>query len=388
MGLEQNLSVRVPSFEDIEAVKAAQLAKRDNGRVNLYPRDGSAEVFQLEDDIADMLRVRRGNLLLYGTGMSALLDALEIGRLTVGTRILRGTQHYNQAADYVSEDLGSRGVLVYKVDSDDLNAIDASLRKNRPDAIVFETIVNGSEMFVLNLEGFLSLPILTELDPLIVLDNTLPSSTGLPLGEIMTDTKRRIIGVESGTKYIALNTEMCGLTYTYDQDLLTKLKKRRQRTGSLLSISAAETIAEVIRKAFPEGIRDYDRRNLAIFSNTLRLARACYAAEEESDWFATVHPNLPNHVNAEYSNNRFPDGASPVFFIQPTSMNNEDHYRIAEKLRHHPVIRSLCDLGQSFGFDRTRIWPDDNSPALRISGGIYAQKEQAELERAFYEALL
>ena len=47
----------------------------------------------------------------------------------------------------------------------------------------------------------------------------------------------------------------------------------------------------------------------------------------------------------------------------------------------------MCDLGQSFGFDRTRLWPDDDSPVLRVSGGVYAQKEQAQLENAFYEVL-
>lgn len=65
----------------------------------------------------------------------------------------------------------------------------------------------------------------------------------------------------------------------------------------------------------------------------------------------------------------------------------ESNFRITEKLWKNPVISSLCDLGQSFGFNRTRIWPDDNAPVIRISGGIYSPEEKMALDQAFAETL-
>ena len=377
------VKIRVPLFPDIEAVKTAQRAKREQSRVDLYPRDGSICLFQLERQIAQILRVEPNHLLLYNTGMSAATDALEVSRPAAGTRILQGYQQYSQTRNYISDDLQVRGAEIHQVDVGSLQDIDRVVAGIRPDIVFFETVTNGSEMTVLDVAGFLKLPILSEVDPLIILDNTLPSSTVLPLGEVLALVKRKVIVIESGTKYMGLNSEMCGILYTYDEELLGKLKRRRQRTGSLLSSSAVETIREIMSKTAEE----YDYRNRLVFNNTLRLARACSEAQQDLDDFVISHPNLPTHTNFEYANQVAPDGISPVFFILPTSGEPEGHYKIADRLWGHPVISRMCELGQSFGFDHTRIWPDDNSPVVRVSGGVYAQKDQAELERAFYEVL-
>lgn len=377
------VKTRVPSFPDIETVKAAQRAKREQNGVDLYPRDGNSCLFQLERHIAQVLRVEPSRLLLYNTGMSAAIDALEVSRPTTGTRILQGYQQYSQTRNYISDDLRSRGAEIHQVDSGSLQGIEQVVAGIRPDIVFFETVTNGSEMTVLDVERFLKLPILSEVDPLIILDNTLPSSTVLPLGEVLALAKRKVIVVESGTKYLGLNNEMCGTLYTYDEELLRKLKRRRQRTGSLLSSSAVE----IIREIMPKTAEEYDFRNRLVFNNTLRLACACFEAQQGLDDFVVSHPNLPTHTNFEYANQVSPDGISPVFFILPTSAKPEGHYKIADRLWGHPVISRMCELGQSFGFDHTRIWPDDNSPVVRVSGGVYVQKEQAELESAFREVL-
>lgn len=376
-------ATRVPAFTGIEAVRAAQQAKRDQLEADLYPRDGNKELFQLERYIADMLGVRRGSLLLYNTGMSAVVDALEIDRPADGVTVLRGYQHYSQAGNYISDELRSRGVSVVHTNPGSREEISRVLGAKRPNIVFFETVTNGSEMAVLDIKGFLGLPILQDLDPVIVLDNTLPSSTGVPLSAIMAASDRRIIGVESGTKFIGLNTEMCGMAYTYDADLLLKLRKRRQRTGSLLSASAVETIKDCM----PQTAAEYCARNTAIFKHTLRLARACADSQGEGNQFIVVHPNLPSHPNSSQANSLSPDGISPVFFILPTDSEDGSHYQIAQRLWENPVVSSLCDLGQSFGFGRSRIWPDDNSPVVRVSGGIYSPTEEAELDKVFQQVL-
>lgn len=366
----QETKIRVPSFLNIEAVKAAQQAKREQREASLYPRDGSPELFQLERDIAEVLGIRQGSLLLYNTGMSAVVDALEIMRPTAETRILKGSQHYSQAGNYITDELRSRKATIFETDPGSVRGIRKVLEERRPEIVFFETVTNGSEMATLDVESFLYLPVLQDVDPLIILDNTLPSSTGMPLGSIIAASDRRIIVVESGTKFIGRNTEMCGIAFTDNSDLLSRLRKRRQRIGSLLSASAIETISSCM----PKTAEEYNLRNQAIFRHTLRLAVACSTFPNNNDRFFVVHPNLPGHPNNQQADAYSPDGISPVFFIQPADFG-DSHYEIATSLWQSPVISALCDLGQSFGFDRTRIWPDDNSPIVRISGGIYPEKE-------------
>lgn len=372
----------VPSFPNVDALIQAQQAKKGFLEADLYFRDGSKLLFSLERQVAKILGVKLGNLLLYNSGMSAVTDALEVTRPTTGTRIFRGDQLYSKSDLYISDDLRLRGASIYKVDAGSVQNIEKEVQLQKPNIIFFETVTNVSVMAVLDVERFLRLPILEDVDPLIILDNTLPTSTAMPLGDIISSSDRRVIVVESGTKLVRFNTDLLGIAYTENADLLLDLKKRRQRTGSLLNISAARTLREVM----PKSAKEYDLRNQAIFRHTLRLARACQAAQKERGDFAVVHPNLPDHDNSDYANSRSPGGVSPVFFINPADWQSWQ-YEIAERLWVNPVIYKYCELGQSFGFDRSRIWPDDNEPTLRISGGIYTEEEQTALDQAFFEVL-
>lgn len=146
----ENRVGRVPAFPDIEAVRAAQRSKREQKEADLYPRDGSKLLFALERTLADMFGVRPGNLILYNTGMSAVVDALEVTRPTMGTSILRGEQHYSQAGNYISDDLRGRGVKVYETDAGSVTRIEDDLRARRPGIVFFETVTNGSSMAVLD----------------------------------------------------------------------------------------------------------------------------------------------------------------------------------------------------------------------------------------------
>lgn len=387
------IQTSVPAFATLEELNSAMAAKESQcSGVRLYPRDGTPELAQLEGDIEDMLGVRGGHLLLYGNGMSAVRDALDALDPTFGTRILRGNQHYSQAGKIITEYLGTgRGARVSLVDPGSIKEVEKELREQRPQIIFFETVTNNYLMATLEIERFLDLPILQELNPVVILDNTLPTSTGIPLGRIMESSDRRVVGVESGTKYIGLNGEMCGMIYTYNEKLLDIYKKRRQAWGSLLCGSAIATV----RRDMPQTAGEYHLRNKAVFQHTLRLARACARGLENEEKFIVVHPNLLDHPNSRYTNLCAPEGISPVLFIGPVDITDIDVLEakrnlIARRLDAHPVIRRLADVdgpyGQSFGFARLRILTYEH-PVIRISGGIYSEEEQAELDEAFYEAL-
>ena len=98
-------------------------------------------------------------------------------------------------------------------------------------------------------------------------------------------------------------------------------------------------------------------------------------------------PNLPNHPDQEYANLKYPGGASPVFFIQITDQKHLDQFKLVDRLWQNPVIRQYCRLGQSFGFDQTRLWPDQSYPAFRVAGGTENEEEVRKLAEAFKESL-
>lgn len=373
----------VPVFSSVEAVREAQLAKREHLPADLYPRDGNLALSELEGRIAHLMGIDRGRVLAYNTGMSAAVDAWESAHLTRETVVLCGEQSYSQSSRYLGGELVRRGTRVVRVDTGSIEAVREAIDKHQPQLIAFETVTNGPDMPVLDLEQLLSFPPLQRLKPVIVLDHTLPSSSSLSLVEIMSRSPHRIIGVESGTKFFARNREMLGMAYSFCDELMGGLRERRQMVGSLPTTGAVERLLEVIAR----GRDDFNRRNQTILSNTLRLALACANSPYDGELFFVSYPNLPTHPNYNYASSHYPEGAAPVLFLQSANPARLDQYELTRRLWDHSLIRRLCRLGQSFACDQTRIWPDDKYPAVRIGGGIEAEAAIEELAASFTQAL-
>ena len=373
--------VGVPSFPTVEAAIEALGKKERFEPSDLYPRDGTLELARLEARVANLVGVDEGKLYLFTCGMSAVVAALEVASPTGGTVIAHGNQLYSQSTKYLSEKLPQRGVKVVSFDSGSLHEIDRIIQRHCPQIIFVETVANAPGVNVLDLEGFLNLDSLTQLDPVIILDNTLPTPTTLPLADILRRHPRNLIAVESGTKFYSLNQELSGLIYSEDKELMHKLRVTRRMVGSQLSSSAVQMMGETI----PVTKEAFDRRNRLILSNTYRLAQACEVAGRKSGEFSVSHPNLQTHSNYDYASRRFPDGASPLFFV--VSNGRLDQFDLARRMWEREDIREYCDLGQSFGCDRTRIWPDAQFPAIRISGGTEEPEEVAKIAEGFRKAL-
>lgn len=372
----------VPSFGSIKAVVEAQLSKDHYWPADLYPRDGSQELAALENRVGELVGIEGDSLLLYNSGMAAVTDALEIINPSQGTIIMHGFGMYSQTGRYLQGPLRKRGVLTRSEDTGDVDALLRSAEKYKPGIIIAETVGNGPDTPVLEievlLEGLRGNP---NYHPLIVLDNTLPTSSTLPLAELTRDTDLRLLVVESGTKFYALNRELGGLVYTYNDEIMVLLRERRRMVGSLLNASGVATLNQVLPSK-PE----FDRRNRLICANTYRLAAACAQAVQVSNKLLISHPNVEPHPNKGYADARFPNGASPVFFIQILD-GDISQFQVAERLWDNPRIQEFCRLGQSFGFNETRIWPDQSYPAIRIAGGTEDEDSLRLLEDAFYESL-
>lgn len=368
---------RVPYFESVADVMQAQYKKNNFQPTDLYPRDGYCSLSGLEGRVSQLAGVGPENLLLYNSGMSAIVDALEIRNPSSGTVILHGEQLYNQSLFYIRDCLRPRGVKTVGVDCGSFDDIAQSAAKYRPQVIFLETVANSPDLAVLDIDRLAQLSA-EEQSTLIILDNTLPSPANLPLGEIIKHHANLAV-VESGTKFYGLNQEMCGIAYTYNGELLAGLRKRR-RFGSILSPSAAETINSVLPSK-----EDFDKRNRNIAANAFSLAIAC--SQADSDRFITIYPNLQTHPNHKDANFRFPFGAAPVLFIQITDLGDYDQFTLTKRLWENAVIRKYCRLGQSFGFDHTRIWPDSNFPAIRVAGGTESEENMEQLAQAFNRVL-
>lgn len=354
--------------------------------IRSYPRDGFFGLADLEAHAGELIGMdKKGHTLFFNSGMAAVDTILDVANLTAGDTIVHGFQGYSQIVGYCTEDLPERGIKSIPVDPSSTKDIQKAIETNRPKVVFFETVTNGTEMTVLDVEKFLDLPILKEVDPIIILDNTLPTNSILPLAEIMRRyPDLKIIGLESATKFYALNQELGGILFTYHEDILKKLAKKRRRIGSILGLSAAKTISRVI----PPSKGEFDRVNRRIMRNTFELAKACFDVQRDDGRFTITYPNLPNNLNSNYANLHYPNGASPVFFIVIDPPYN--HLLLAENLCNHPVIGykdGEIILAQSFGFSKTGIVFYPFLPYLRIAGGTESPGRVRELGEAFKEVL-
>lgn len=373
---------RVPSFADVNEAKDA-LRKKDNFiPADLYPRDGTVELAKLEAQYADFVGLTEGSLLLYNSGMSAVVEAIESGYPTKDDVIAHGNQLYSQSTRYISEQLRKRGIRPVAINAGSVDEIDSTIKRHRPKIVFLETIANAPDMSVLDVDAFLSLESVNDVNPLIILDNTVPTPSVLPLGpELKTHADQRILVVESGTKSYALNRELLGLVYGHDDAVMGPMRERRRTTGTLLSNSAIEVIGETSFATKEE----FHERNKRGVSNTLKLAQSAFEGTQGGSKFLVSHPNLHNHTNFDYVRSRFPEGCSLVFFIQ--CIDNMDQFQLTEALWESVLIRRYCELGQSFAFDKTRIWPDANFPTVRISGGTESPVDVHALSKEFLNIL-
>jgi hypothetical protein len=213
--------------------------------------------------------------------------------------------------------------------------------------------------------------------PTLILDNTLPLSTAQPLGEKVYP-KDKVIIVESGTKSYTFNAEQLGIGITKNPELLDYLLRLRRTRGSLPGSGSLERISELL----PEDRAAFDERNRLLFQSTAAIAIQLFVAAGENEDYLISHPVLPSHPNHEYYGEAYPDGGTPVFYIVSSQL---DQIELGERLWEHPGVREQARLGQSFGFEHTRIVTDEYQPQVRIAGG--SETDGEALGEAMAEAL-
>lgn len=373
----------VPCFGDVTELRAGLEAKQEFAPVDLYPRDGTFQLSDTETKMAHLARADYDKLVLFNSGMSAVKAAVEVAldQTTNGeTPVLaHSRQLYSQSATFLNNYLQRRGVKLVSFDSGCPRSTGQIIEKYQPNVILTETVGNGPDVPVLDAGSFRSTVAQHSPDSIAILDNTLPLSTALPLGEQLTDDERVLV-VESGTKAYTFNTELSGLIYGKNSQLLRAVRQYRRTTGIMPGLASLDRIQTLL----PETREAFDERNRRLFAVTGALALSMFEAEQAGADFIVSHPVLPTHENQKLVSKNFPDGATPLLYLQCTG--ESDQFSLAQRLRDNPIVRKHADLGQSFGFDRTRILPDEYCPTVRISGGAYTDTD--ELGPALRDAAL
>ncbi len=377
----------VPGFSTVSELHEADTNKREHKPTYVYPRDGTYDLVRLESGIGKLIGLAQDKIVAYSSGMQALTAVVEAASPTKGTVILHSQDEYARTRKFL-KGLAKRGAQSIEVDTTSMDNLREKIVKHRPEIIVLETIANGPNMPVIDIDALFSIKALREISPLIILDNTLPTPTLIPPRVLIEREGFRVAVVESGMKAYSRNTESFGILYSSDQKLLWDLREDRITRGGMSSVFQQKAL----NLAMPDSKGDFDSRNRTIMRNSLELAKGCYEAQEDGDVFTVWHPNLENHPNSVYANIHFPDGAAPLFYIQASdpfkmSKRGKTQDEIAEALNRIPSIKENCVLGHSFGLNQTRILPDLEGPFVRISAGIEDDEKIKNLRTSFKEAL-
>jgi cystathionine beta-lyase/cystathionine gamma-synthase len=258
----------------------------------------------------------------------------------------------------------------------------ATKNPDRIKVIFLETIGNGPRVPVLDLKRFLKLEILQELNCLIILDNTLPTNSVLPLASYLKTTSLKVIGLESATKFYLLNQDLGGFFFTYDNELLQNLLKKRKRIGATPGPSLIKTFSALL----PKSKEQFDKENKLIMRNTRLLAEACEETNNAGKLFTVGHPNLKNYSGYDYAQKNYPDGSIPVFFITTAGNSfgaEELFYRLEEKGAFEDMI-----FTESFGFKKTAVsYCTRYGGYIRVAGGMESPRQIKKLANCLQSAL-
>jgi len=312
-------------------------------RFSGYDRYDYPELREKEEEIARWIGAKR--VLLYNSGMAAIHDALFF-LLQKGDTLLYNPYVYPETRKLI-EDF-SRFVNVVKVPR--MEELEKLVKKTKAKVIFTETVGNHFKMPMVNVEKLFEIGG----DVSLVLDNTLPSETALPLAAQIQKVKVPVVVVHSATKSLAQNQITMGLAYTNSQEVNKKLYELRMRTGNYLPRAALELLPQMTKE-------ELESRYRRILSHTKKLAEVFYDYVGKFGIKAVSYPNLPNHSSSTLAEKLCPDGAAPVFFIRC-----ENSWKTAAELEKFLGIEFGPSFGLGFAKPRAMIL---TRTLLRIAGG-------------------
>lgn len=338
----------IPTYNSVSALHNAT-ALRLQG-VSAYIRYGTAVHSGVEARIAEVAGTEPSQTMMYNSGMSAVMSAVEAGRALANCenpKIAYAKELYAGTTRWLKAYTKRNNIDFCTFDSGDSQDIQKVISEFQPDIILVETIGNYASMPVLDHDALLQFVRAQPNQPLVVIDNTLPLSTACPIYDAIKATDNVVV-VESGTKAYTFNVEMLGISYTKNTQVLQAMRAARNE-GSLPGVGTARYIDELLptKESFHE-------RNQRIFDKTLDLANQLKAC---ASGFTVNHPGT---------------ASVPVLFIKPHTQSLTDALQFAEQIGNDLEVQKHVTIGDSFGFDQTSFYSGKDIDFIRIAPGAEA----------------
>lgn len=373
----------VPYFDTVDNLHEALQNKGKGTDIDLYPRDGSRDLYYAEQQIGLLTDNDPHHVVLQNNGMAAIKQALEVAVEQTGLnnpKIAYAGELYGKTTESIYRYAKRHRLTFVDFDSSSNSDIDYVLEREKPDIIISETVGNGPNVPVLDHDYLLEQARSAKNKPVVILDHTLPLTSGYDIFSDITEDDRVIV-VESGTKAYSLNAELAGITFVKNPDFLKSVRELRCQDGTLPGVASTEKICQLLPKTKAE----FDERNKAIYRTTAALAVQLYIAQQNESGadFVVRHPALDNHQNSGQAMIPAKGLITPVFYIQSLDVDQDT---LARRFQDKHGIADHAQFGQSFGFDETRILPEKRGPYVRIAGG--AQTDVKALGALMTEAIL
>lgn len=364
----------------------------------LYPRDGVVPVSYIEGQVSNVTIRGRMKNIIWSSGEAAVRESVNFAAVHMfdkGTRkggapiIAHSRSCYGQSLVHFDNEK-KKGVNVINFHSGDEEEV-ADVVEMGADVIFAETVSNTPEMSVLNIHRLLKHLRSLDNPPMLLVDDTLTLRTGLKLAGLIKPSDP-VIMIQSATKNLMNNSELLGITYSPNLDLIEGLRKHKAHSGAVNSIGALASISAKLRMTLP-GFHD---RNRAVFNSTSKIATALAEAQAElgsGTDFTTTFPTSPDHDNYHYTRAITPvdvECISPVVFITPWDLSKKGTRGLIRRLSEHPAMREQIEgdqihLGQSFGTPKARLLYDPRAYNVRFAGGFEVADQNA-LAAAIKEA--
>jgi cystathionine beta-lyase/cystathionine gamma-synthase len=372
----------------IEALDEHLLEKgvpRPCRKKRLYPRDGHAEIADIEELLSEVTIPEQHLNVVVPAGMSAigvatgtalsLSHKMENGRRKDPTLAYANGLYGQSSALF--QDYKDWGISAYGFNSGSEEDLDR-IMEEKPDVVFLETVANTPDMPVANIRRLLDWGHSDEgSETTFVFDNTLPLKTGIDFDTLLTPEDKVLI-VESFTKAELHNSDMGGVVYSKNEELIREVRRQRITHGLSIPLAATRPFIEALETALP----GFHERNKALFASTGKIALALWEARKElgkdAD-FDISFPTLPNHPNYAYVKDNMPKRyvpkkVSPVVFIGSNDMYEGAGRDLLDRITRHPRMEEQIKegqsyFGQSFGYPEATYLYHPDYFYVRFSGG-------------------